>query len=292
MLTIPYLELPITHVCNLHCDGCCYYANYNIKTMASADEIRETASAWSKRIKPNMIKILGGEPLANRELPQNFLTLRQMPRRSRPSGHHQRAATGKMPDAAVFADGTEHQPLAVDPFQRSGLSSPQYQESMNVINGWIAKFGITAIMSDNRTGWVRHYKGLGKFMRPHTDGDFTASWARCPARVCLVLLEGRLWKCPQTAALHLAAAKFSLGAQEEWAPYLAYKGLPVTSSDDELAAFLNRGPEAVCGMCPANGESYEKDIHNIDFNIADAVRVERDGTIIRHPLPEEVLAAE
>jgi hypothetical protein len=45
-------------------------------------------------------------------------------------------------------------------------------------------------------------------------------------------------------------------------------------------------------MCPANGESYEKDIHNVDFNIADAVRVERDGTIIRHPLPQEVLAAE
>jgi hypothetical protein len=46
--------------------------------------------------------------------------------------------------------------------------------------------------------------------------------------------------------LHLAAAKFSLDAHKEWARYLAYKGLPVTSSDEELTAFLNRGPEAVC----------------------------------------------
>jgi hypothetical protein len=42
----------------------------------------------------------------------------------------------------------------------------QIQESMDDINWWVAKFGITAIMSDNRTGWVRHYKGLGQFMRP------------------------------------------------------------------------------------------------------------------------------
>ncbi len=54
------------------------------------------------------------------------------------------------------------------------------QASMNVINGWMSKFGIRAIMSDNRAGWVRHYKGLGKFMRPYADGDATASWERCP----------------------------------------------------------------------------------------------------------------
>jgi hypothetical protein len=291
MLTIPYLELPITHVCNLHCDGCCYYANYNIKTMASADEIRETASAWSTRIKPKMIKILGGEPLANRELPQIFLTLRQM----FPETHLQVITNGlqlekcPMLPYLLTAPNTS---LSLSVHSNEAEYLAKLYASMDVINGWISKFGIRAIMSDNRTGWVRHYKGLGQFMRPHTDGDFTASWARCPARVCLVLLEGRLWKCPQTAALHLAAAKFSLDARAEWAPYLAYKGLPVTSSDEELADFLTRGAEAVCGMCPANGESYEKDIHNIDFDIADAVRVERDGTIVRQPALQEALAAE
>jgi hypothetical protein len=291
MLTIPYLELPITHVCNLHCDGCCYYANYNIKTMASADEIRETASAWSRRIKPKMIKILGGEPLANRELPQIFLTLRQM----FPEAHLQVITNGlqleKCPMLPYLLT-TPNTSLSLSVHSSEPDYLTKLQVSMDVINGWMRKFGITAIMSDNRTGWVRHYKGLGQFMRPHTDGDVTASWARCPARVCLVLLEGRLWKCPQTAALHLAAAKFSLDAQAEWAPYLTYKGLPVTSSDEELAEFLARGAEAVCGMCPANGESYEKDIHNIDFDIADAIRVERDGTIVRYSAAPESLAAE
>ena len=78
MLTIPYLEIPITHVCNLHCDGCCYYANYNIKAVVSAEELRTSVAAWAKRIQPRMVKILGGEPLAHRQLPEIFLSLRQL----------------------------------------------------------------------------------------------------------------------------------------------------------------------------------------------------------------------
>jgi hypothetical protein len=291
MLTMPYLELPITHVCNMHCDGCCYYANYNIKTMASADEIGESASAWSKRIKPNMIKILGGEPLANRELPQIFLVLRQM----FPDSHLRVITNGlqleKCPMLPYLLTAPNSS-LSLSVHSNETAYLTKLQASMDIINGWMSKFGVKAIMSDNRAGWVRHYKGLGGSMRPYEDGDFTASWARCPARVCRVLLEGRLWKCPQTAALHLAAEKFALGARQEWAPYLAYEGLQVTASDAELAEFLGRGPEAVCGMCPANGEAYEKDIHNVDFDIPGTIRVERDGTIVRYRVPEEALAAE
>ena len=96
---------------------------------------------------------------------------------------------------------------------------------------------------------------------------------------CLVLMEGRLWKCPQISSLHLAAAKFGLHAQTEWQPYLAYQGIEVSCSDPELEAHLGRGAEPVCGMCPAKAEQYEKDIHNIDFDLPLAVRVERGGAV-------------
>jgi hypothetical protein len=32
-------------------------------------------------------------------------------------------------------------------------------------------------------------------------------------------------------------------------------------------------------MCPAKGTPYEKDIHNIDFNLPHAARVERGGVV-------------
>lgn len=286
VLTIPYLEIPITHVCNLHCDGCCYYANYNIKAIASADEIRTSVAAWAKRIQPRMVKILGGEPLAHKQLPEIFLNVRQL----LPDSHIQIITNGLQLEKCLLLPHlltTPNTSLSLSVHSSEPAYLAQLQDAMTVINGWMEKFGIRAIMSDNRVGWVRHHIGVGRFMKPFTDGDPVASWQGCPARVCLVLLEGRLWKCPQAASLHLAAAKFGLGTQPEWAPYLAYQGIDVTCSDAELAERLGRSAESICGMCPAKGEPYEKDIHNIDFNLPDAVRVERGGVVecARKPAP-------
>ena len=280
MLTIPYLEIPITHVCNLHCDGCCYYANYNLKTTASVEELRDSLTAWSKRIKPRVVKILGGEPLLHRQFPEIFLSVRNL----LPDSHVQVITNGQhlerwpvLPYLLTAPDTS----LSLSIHSNEPAYMAKLQDSIGVINGWMAKFGIKAVTSDNRVGWKRHHIGVGSFMRPFADGDFASSWRGCPAQVCRVLLEGRLWKCPQIANLHLAADKFSLQSREEWAPYLAYEGIEATCSDAALKAHLGRGPEPVCGMCPAHPETYEKDIHNVDFDIPEAVRVERGGAVVR-----------
>jgi len=83
---------------------------YNIKTMVSVDEIRETLGAWSKRVKPGMVKILGGERWSTGKLPESFWPYRQLLPEVPSAGHHQRAATGKVPDPAASADHAEHEP--------------------------------------------------------------------------------------------------------------------------------------------------------------------------------------
>ena len=46
---------------------------------------------------------------------------------------------------------------------------------------------------------------------------------------------------------------FQLG-DEDWAPYLAYKGLGTDFNEEELEEFIDniQKPHAICGMCPAN----------------------------------------
>jgi hypothetical protein len=241
MLTIPYLEIPITHVCNLRCDGCCYYSNYNIKTMVSADEIRETVSASSRRIKPRMVKILGGESLVNRQLPEIFLSLRQL----LPESHIQIITNGLQSDKCSILPHPFTAPntsLSVSIHSNDDAHLAKLQESMIVVNAWVTKLGIRAISSDNRVDWKRHHMGLGQFMKAYADGDFKGSWRKFPAKECVVPFERRLWKCPPTASLHLAAEKFSPLSIEEWGQYLAYDGIGVTCSDAELEFELKRGP--------------------------------------------------
>src|SRR5271165_2179968 len=184
--------------------------------MVSADEVRQTVSAWSKRIKPRMVKILGGEPLVNRELPEIFLSLRQL----LPDSHIQVITNGLKLDKCPLLPHLLTAPntsLSLSIHSSDDAYIAKLKQSIDIINGWVAKFGIRAISSDNRRGWVRHHTGLGPFMKPFADGDFRASWRTCPARECVVLFETRLWKCPQTASLHLAAEKFALHAIDAWA---------------------------------------------------------------------------
>jgi organic radical activating enzyme len=286
MLSIPYLEIPITHVCNLHCDGCCYYANYNLPALTTADEVRETCATWAPRIKPAMIKILGGEPTTHKQLPEIFLTIRKF----FPESHIQIITNGLQLEKApmlpyLLTTPNSSLSLSLHSYEPSYIT--KMQKSFNTINGWIEKHGINVISSDNRLVWKRHYKGVGAEMRPFEDGDPKGAWKACPARVCLVLAENKLWKCPQIASLHHVADKFGLHDVPEWKPYLAYEGIPATLSDEDLARRVKTGPESICGMCPVAAEHYEKDIHNIKFDLPGIDRVERDGKLI-HVEPEKV----
>lgn len=49
--------------------------------------------------------------------------------------------------------------------------------------------------------------------------------------------------------------KYGLG--EEWGKYLEYEPLGPECSDAELREFVERGAEAVCGMCPVWVERLE-----------------------------------
>lgn len=64
-LTIPYVEFYITNVCNLACDGCNRFNNFNFTGFQRWDDYKEIYQQWGQEIVPSSIAILGGEPLLN-----------------------------------------------------------------------------------------------------------------------------------------------------------------------------------------------------------------------------------
>ena len=94
-------------------------------------------------------------------------------------------------------------------------------------------------------------------MQLFDDGDPESSWRNCPAKWCLQLYEGKLWKCPAIAYLEMQDRKHGLG--EAWQPYLEYEALGSDCSDAELREFVERRAERVCGMCPARVERIKID---------------------------------
>ena len=258
-----YAELLITTACNLHCDGCGNYTNYGMKGFMDADETAAAMKAWSARVAFENFRILGGEPMIHPEL-----------------GRFVAAAAECWPEAKrwVVTNGLllARRAELIETMVATGTrllisfhsDDPRYLERMRPAlaeaKRWSAA-GVAVRIEDYRA-FVRMYRGIGRNMRPFADGNPSGSWTGCLARRCINLKAGRLWKCPQTAYLAEVLAHFALTENPEWAPYLGYKGIGLEASDAELGEFLQRGPEACCGMCPVEKPRYRKDVFNLDFD--------------------------
>jgi molybdenum cofactor biosynthesis enzyme MoaA len=176
-MTIPYLEMPITYICSLHCDGCSAYSNYNIKRTVPLAEAWQSLKEWSKRIEPGQFRILGGEPFLHPNLPEIILSVRQY----WPAAHIQVCTNGLNLDRhplVPFILAQTNISLSLSLHSRDAEYVVRINAAIATINGWIAEFGIEAQIGDNVAKWNRFYQGIGKYMEPF-DGDVVTSWKVC-----------------------------------------------------------------------------------------------------------------
>lgn len=259
---VEYMEIMVTNSCNLHCDGCGNYSNLGLKEQIDATDYAEIIRLWSKRVSPATFRILGGEPMVHPELPKII----EAAAKAWPDNERILVTNGllahKHPEIPELLRRT-----------KTGLhvsfhsNDPKYLEKMKpalkLLKKW-ADDGVWVTWSDQRE-FLRRYRGLGKTMLPYADGNPAASYAGCPAKKCISIAKGRLWKCPTIAQLSNALKKFDLLESPDWQPYLRYEGIGLDASDQQLESFLARKVEKICDMCPAVMKPYQKDVFNVNF---------------------------
>ena len=174
VMPIPYLEMPITHLCSLHCDGCSAYSNYNLKRTVPLTEARQWLKQWSVRIAPAHFRILGGEPLLHPNLPEILLSARQF----WPATHIQVCTNGLNLDrhpTLPFLLALPNMSLSLSVHSRDEAYLAKINVAIATINCWVADFGVTAQLGDNIAKWNRFYKGIGK--------SHAAVRRRCPGEL-------------------------------------------------------------------------------------------------------------
>jgi hypothetical protein len=260
MITMPQLEMHVADQCNLSCEGCNHYANYHLRGVLPLSDGGVWLEAWSQRITPLVFSFLGGEPLLNPELPEYLL----LARRLWPDTHLEVDTNGlllsKRSDlwpalqearatimVSVHSDEERYRSRLELQLQHARAEASQRHVPLRTRN-----------CIDN---WYRPYLGFGTEMQPFQDGDPIASWSACRARYCVTLRDNCLWKCPPLAHLPRVAEKFGLERNPAWDVPLAYQPMRIDASEDELDAFLARGPEPACSMCPSRLEFFIKAIH-------------------------------
>ena len=222
--------------------------------MLSATDAATWMQAWHKRLQPETLGLLGGEPAIHPDLPEFFAIARKYWPHARLKLTTNGFFLHRHPTlpALLKQDGNATIVLSVH------HDAPEYKEKLKptlaLLEGWMREFGTPLVVLPSFRNWTRRYHGYGDTMEPFKEGHQRKSWEICPAKAAPPLLEGKLWKCAPLAYLSLQDAKYKLS--ESWRPYLQYQPLGPDCSDAQLEEFLGREDESYCTMCPAEPEKF------------------------------------
>ena len=250
IIIIRDLEMHVAHGCNLSCESCSHYSNQGHKGLISPKDAEAMISRWSKKISPKTFAIMGGEPTINRNLSEFFMVAR----------HYWPNSRLKLITNGFFLDRHPDLPVIMQKIKNCTIElsihhdAPEYlasiQPGIKLLQTWVKDYGIDAQLLNSVGRWTKRYYGQGNSFEPFSDNDIRKSWEICPAKYCVNLFEGKLWKCPPLAYLKLQKEKYSIA--DAWDPYLQYQPLNADCTFQELQEFLSREHESYCGMCPAS----------------------------------------
>jgi len=257
MQRVQYLEIHVSHSCNLFCSSCSHYSQHHLSGGVSLEQLSTWSHFWNRRIFPRDLALLGGEPSLHPQLSEFIESAKEAWPRSRLILKTNGFFLHRHPRLREVLKATETV-LELNCHSVNQEYLQKYHDILNHIQNWS---DVLIVLKNSSGGtshkpWTQRYVGIGAEMRPFRDGAPEKSWAGCPAKECLTLFEGRLWKCPPIAYLRLLPSHFSL--HSDWNPYLSYQGISAECSEAELKDFLERKEEFICGMCPSKEIAHDK----------------------------------
>jgi organic radical activating enzyme len=255
MIPVQNLEWFAAHACNLSCEGCLTYSDYDYNTVIKKETLKQWFEAWNKRISPKHLAIMGGEPLINKEI-LDIIQITNDSWNKNYVEYFEIITNGfllyKYPDLPKVLKETNCT-LAISIHHDSDEYTQKIQEIKEITDEWVKEHGISLrLYTDNsrkEITWRLPFKNYrnGVF-DPYEDNDIEGSWNNCPTgQTCWQLYDYNIYKCPLVAYLPLQ--KKNYGLSEKWDPYLKYVPLTPDSSDKEIIDFFNQKAEDCCGMC-------------------------------------------
>jgi len=269
---IPFLEYMITTSCDLACPGCDRFIDYKHPWTESLADIETNMDAWSKRLDPDHITIIGGEPLIHPKI-YDILKI------SRTKFDH--ATVEVYTNGFLLTKRPKIMNVLLDiaPAKISLTHHTKDQNARKLIEENIDKILFKdlpwhqvapdryhcrdveiEITDPTDNGWMDYRKLENGVLKPHNDGDPEKSYYHCGVNIYPIIYNNRLYKCPPISMLETHAKKYGLMNDEDWKPYLEYKGVGIDASDEELFGLISNiyKHHKICGMCPANPKMYDQ----------------------------------
>jgi organic radical activating enzyme len=269
------VEFYITNVCNLACDGCNRFNNYQFKGWQRWADYQDIYARWAQELRiRNYIGILGGEPLLNPDYLEwldgirglwpnvQINTVTNAYRLNQVRGLYDRLQSDRLLRLKIGIHNKSSKQLIFSNI-RKFLTGPlnydvdhsnHYQEKIHITDA----NGVKILVEYN---WWFHQ---GSLQRNPQSGEFTLyesdqdlAHKNCSMKTCHTFHRGRLYKCGVAALLPEFDQQYPITlSPERRAIMLSYPGLDIDQTTEEKYQFVQElsNPIAQCQFCP---ETYQ-----------------------------------
>lgn len=263
---LPFLETMVTYNCNLSCTGCTNYSDYDMAGFVSWEQGSDWIRAWLERVDIPDFGIIGGEPLMHPQISQWAVGLRNL----LPNSQIRFTTNGKLllkkfdvvknllEIGNIVIKLTVHQPQEFYAQEAIKLLFSCANWSPTVEHGikrWIGPNNTKLQINFPQT-FLKTYQGQFSNMIPHNSVPAKA-FNCCIQQQCPLLYNGKIFKCSSIALLERVTTDWDRNADPLWDPYLNYKGIDPTCTNNELLDFIKYfgKPESICSMCPSDQDT-------------------------------------
>jgi organic radical activating enzyme len=267
-LSIPYVEFYITNVCNLSCNGCNRFNNFDFRGFQKWTDYKEVYQQWSQEVNPASIAILGGEPLLN----PTFMEWAQGIRELWPTSIIRVITNGFQLDRVknlysllqkrkniqlwVGIHNKQHKKTIIDkvsnflqqPVTTKFNDSTPYQEKLIMTDS----NNVTVTIEYN---WWFHQGSIIRNLDQLNlhQSDPVKAHTNCHMKTCHHFVHGKLYKCGVVAVLLEFDQQHTLTlSAEDRVLMSSYQPLKITNTTEQKKQFIDNltNPIDQCRFCP------------------------------------------
>lgn len=243
------LEVDIVRSCNLKCKHCSHFSPYR-KGIYETEEIVEWFRSWSPKLRPQFLRILGGEPLLHPDLETILLKAKEY----WPDSQIQLITNARrleaMPDSLFDALKSTDAEIEISRHLDNDLEKQYVAAALTKID----QADLRCYVAESFLTWNTLYR-IDSEGRPEPHGSNAEKAFRvCTVPACRSINGNRFHRCTIIANAYAAYTEGVLDAA--WDFLAREKFLDPDCSAEDILQHLNSGPYRSCTMCPEKDELF------------------------------------
>ena len=265
-LHIRNLEYMITTSCDLACPGCDRFIDHGHAFVEKFEDIVSNMEQWFKRLDPDHVTIIGGEPLLHPRIYDILTEARRifdhavievytnaflLPKRPKIFNVLKKIGNAKV-SCSIHNKNPKYREIVERNLHQAFYSKGKWFETSP--NTHTCETVVLEVTDPTQGGWYDYRRVVDGVLKPWNDNDPTSSYKNCGVNIYPIIYKNKLYKCPPISMVRTHLTKNFMLEDEDWEPYLKYEGLDPDCDEQELEKFVKNiyEPHSICAMCPAN----------------------------------------